>query len=51
MQREETSLILAIISDQSVVRNLKDMLQGIGIGLDVAPNSETGLQLENFALG
>lgn len=45
MQREETSHILAIISDQGVVRNLKDMLQGTGFGLDVAPNPETGLQL------
>jgi len=45
MQREETFLILAIISDKNLVRGLKDMLQGTGFGLDVAPNSETGLQL------
>ena len=45
MQREETSLILTIISDQNVVRNLKDMLQGTGFGLEVASDSEAGLHL------
>jgi len=44
-QREETSLIFAIISDKNTVRNLKEMLQGTGFGLDVAPNAEAALQL------
>jgi signal transduction histidine kinase len=43
MLREETSLILAIISDQSVVRNLKNLLQGTGFKVEMAPNGETGL--------
>ena len=45
MQREETSRVLGIISDQSVVRNLKDMLLGTGFGLEVALDSEKGLQM------
>ena len=45
MQREDTSRVLGIISDQSVVRNLKDMLLGTGFGLEIALNSEKGLQM------
>jgi two-component system cell cycle response regulator len=45
MPRKETSLILAIISSQSVVRNLKELLQGTTFELETAPTMETGTQL------
>jgi two-component system cell cycle response regulator len=45
MSREEKAFILAIISEHSVVRSLKDLLQGTGFALEVAPNSLTGLQM------
>jgi two-component system cell cycle response regulator len=45
MPRDEKAFILAIISDHSVVRNLKDLLQGTGFDLEIAPNSLTGLQM------
>ena len=44
MPREETSLILAIISDQNLVRNLADLLHGTDFKLEVATDSQTGLQ-------
>jgi len=39
------SLVLAIISNQSVSRNLKDLLQGTSFELEVALTSETGTQM------
>ena len=45
MQREDTPLILAIISDQSLLHNLDDLLKGTDFELEMAPTSETGLQL------
>lgn len=45
MPRKETSLILAIIPSQSVVRNLKELLQGTTFKLETAPVLETGTQM------
>ena len=45
MRREETSLILAIISDHSLVHNLADLLQGTDFKLEMATTSKTGLQM------
>ncbi len=45
MPRNETSVILAIISDQSLNRELKKLLQGTGFELLTVPTSRTGLQM------
>jgi signal transduction histidine kinase len=45
MPRKETSVILAIISDQSLDRELKKLLQGTSFDLLTAPTSHTGLQM------
>ena len=45
MRREETSLILAIISDHSLAHNLADLLQGTDFKLEMATTSKTGLQM------
>jgi len=45
MDRTVTFLILAIISDQNLVRSLKDLLQGTGFGLEVSYLSEAGLKM------
>jgi signal transduction histidine kinase len=45
MPREESSLVLAIISDQSVVEGLADLLEGTTFALEVASDSESGLQM------
>lgn len=45
MPPEQTSVILAIISDQTLDRDLKKLLQGTSFGLLTAPNSHTGLQM------
>jgi PleD family two-component response regulator len=45
MPREKTSVILAIISDQSLDRELKKLLQGTSFDLLTAPTSHTGLQM------
>ena len=50
MLRDEKSLILAIISDQSLVRNLKHLLQGTNFRVEVAPNGETGLLMADELL-
>jgi len=44
MTREEPSQILAIISDQHLVRNLARLLQGTDFELEMAPTPETGIQ-------
>jgi two-component system cell cycle response regulator len=50
MPRKETSLILAIIPSQSVVRNLKELLQGTTFKLETAPTLETGTQMDEEML-
>lgn len=45
MPREDTPLILAIISDQSLAHNLDDLLNGTDFELEMAPTSGIGLQL------
>ncbi len=45
MPRKETSLILAIIPSQSVVRNLKELLQGTTFKLETTPTLEAGTQM------
>jgi len=45
MPREEKSTILAIISDQSLDRELKKLLQGTSFELLSAPFAQTGLQM------
>jgi signal transduction histidine kinase len=45
MPRDKTSTILAIISDQSLDWELKNLLQGTSFELLTAPNSQTGLQM------
>jgi two-component system cell cycle response regulator len=44
MSSKETSLILAIISNQSVVRNLKELLQGTTFELETASTLEMGIE-------
>jgi len=50
MPREDTPLILAIISDQSLAHNLDDLLKGTDFKLEMAPTSGTGLQLSEDLL-
>jgi two-component system, cell cycle response regulator len=45
MLREKTSVILAIISDQSLNRELNKLLQATSFDLLTAPTSHTGLQM------
>ena len=45
MPREETSLILAVISDQNLIHNLADLLHGTDFKLEIASAPETGLQM------
>lgn len=45
MPREDTSLILVIISDQRLVRSLADLLEGTNFELEMAPTAATGLQI------
>jgi signal transduction histidine kinase len=45
MAREETFLILAIISDHNLVRGLADLLQGTDFKLEMATTSGSGLQM------
>jgi signal transduction histidine kinase len=44
MPRKENSSILAIISDQGLVRNLSKLLEGTDFELEMAPTSETGIR-------
>lgn len=45
MSHTEKALILAIIPDQKIVRNLQDLLQGTNFSLEVALTSELGLSM------
>lgn len=45
MPREKTSVILAIISDQSLDRELKKLLEGTSFDLLTAPTSHEGFQM------
>ena len=45
MAREETSRILAIISNQSLARNLIELLQGTAFELEIASNPDSGIQM------
>ena len=45
MLRQETSLILAIVSNQIVLRNLNELLRGTSYKLEVALTTEMGLQM------
>lgn len=45
MPRDETSAILAIISDQNLARELNKLLRGSSFDLHTAPNARTGLQV------
>ena len=45
MQTEETTLILGFISNQNLVHNLKELLQGTGFQFKSAPNAEEGLRI------